>query len=658
MNNDLRPINTISNFKRFCMTIGELPTSYLETMTYYEMLVWFTEYMKNTIIPTINNNGLAVQELQDKYIELESYVDDYFTNLDVQQEINNKLDAMAESGQLTDIIAQYLGLAGVLSFNTIADMKQATNLVNGSTCQTLGFHTVGDKGNAFYKIKNITNEDIIDEMTIIALNNPSLIAELVIEDEMNIKQFGAKCDNLTDDSLNAEKMLIKCNYINLGNNNCIIKNLNLPNNAILKNGKITSLLSGVLFTGENLDSLLIENIEFKATFHKDNPSNDNCLINLYNSKNIIIRNIKINDCRHGINFVNCENIIVHDNEITGTSRFGFNFGTNNYIFGYVKNVQFYNNVMHDNPYIPLKFTGYIENIDVFNNTGFNNLDSEETACFSFKNVKIHDNVFSNDTNRNIGFKQLDYTEYPLPEDAPETLYSEDLEIYNNSCKNGNHNGINIQLYYNHNTDGIRIHDNTVDSIGTDNYIGIRIGVFNSSIRNACQIYNNTINLHNKGVQGIVLFNANNVNVYNNNVYECIESCIKIIYHEETDLLYNVKVNNIYIFNNVLQSLLTNSSRCIFFNASNNNIDDNITNVTIIKNNFNVNANANQIQDKPSTALISQNYDGVNLYDTAPSRRSANYTIYYAKDPLVAGCIGWIATGGITTPTYKQYIPIS
>ena len=122
MNNDLRPINTIPNFKRFCMTIGELPSSYLETMTYYEMLVWFTEYMKNTIIPTINNNGLAVEELQNKYIELKSYVDNYFTNLDVQQEINNKLDAMAQSGQLTDIIAQYLGLAGMLVFNNVNDI--------------------------------------------------------------------------------------------------------------------------------------------------------------------------------------------------------------------------------------------------------------------------------------------------------------------------------------------------------------------------------------------------------------------------------------------------------------------------------------------------------------------------------------------------------
>lgn len=201
MNNDLRPINTIPNFKRFCMTIGELPTSYLETMTYYEMLVWFTEYMKNTIIPTINNNGLAIQELQDKYIELKSYVDNYFTNLDVQEEINNKLDAMAQSGQLTDIIAQYLGLAGVLSFNTIADMKQATNLVNGSTCRTLGFHTINDLGGSFYKIRNIINNDIVDEMTIISLSNESLIAELISSEELNVKQFGAIGNGVTDDTL-------------------------------------------------------------------------------------------------------------------------------------------------------------------------------------------------------------------------------------------------------------------------------------------------------------------------------------------------------------------------------------------------------------------------------------------------------------------------
>ena len=201
MNNDLRPINTIPNFKRFCMTIGELPTSYLETMTYYEMLVWFTEYMKNTIIPTINNNGLAVEELQDKYIELKTYVDNYFTNLDVQEEINNKLDKMAESGQLTDIIAQYLGLAGMIVFNTVNEMKNATNLVNGSKCETLGFHEVNDDGNAIYKIRNVTNEDTIDEASIIALADNTLVAELIIDDNINVKQFGGYGDNIHDDTI-------------------------------------------------------------------------------------------------------------------------------------------------------------------------------------------------------------------------------------------------------------------------------------------------------------------------------------------------------------------------------------------------------------------------------------------------------------------------
>lgn len=206
MNNDLRPISTLPNFKRFCMTIGELPTSYLETMSYYEMLVWFTEYMKNTIIPTINNNGLAVQELQDKYIELKSYVDNYFDNLDVQEEINNKLDEMAESGQLTDIIAQYLGLAGVLSFNTVNDMKIATNLVNGSTAKTLGYHELNDGGSSLYKIRNITNDDIVNNMDIIPLNNQNLIAELIPDKELNLKCFGiqnnANIDNELTNAIN------------------------------------------------------------------------------------------------------------------------------------------------------------------------------------------------------------------------------------------------------------------------------------------------------------------------------------------------------------------------------------------------------------------------------------------------------------------------
>ena len=145
-------INKLPPFKRMCVTIGNLPTSFMESMSYYEALEWLYKYLADTIIPTVNNTGEAVTELQNAFTLLQAYVDNYFDNLDVQEEINNKLDAMAESGELTDIIAQYLGLAGLLTFNTVADMKLAENLANGSTVKTFGFHSINDGGAAYYKV--------------------------------------------------------------------------------------------------------------------------------------------------------------------------------------------------------------------------------------------------------------------------------------------------------------------------------------------------------------------------------------------------------------------------------------------------------------------------------------------------------------------------
>ena len=95
-------------FKHMIMTIGELPSSYVETMTYYEMLVWFTNYLGTTVIPAINQNGEAVIELQELFVNLQDYVNDYFNNLDVQNEIDNKLDEMSIDGSLTNLIKNYI----------------------------------------------------------------------------------------------------------------------------------------------------------------------------------------------------------------------------------------------------------------------------------------------------------------------------------------------------------------------------------------------------------------------------------------------------------------------------------------------------------------------------------------------------------------------
>lgn len=106
--NNLNPVKNLRPFTKFCMTIGAIPSSYLISMTYEEQLLWLCDYIQNTVIPTVNNNAGCITELQNLYIELKNYCDNYFTNLDVQEEINNKLDNLVTDGTLTNLIANYV----------------------------------------------------------------------------------------------------------------------------------------------------------------------------------------------------------------------------------------------------------------------------------------------------------------------------------------------------------------------------------------------------------------------------------------------------------------------------------------------------------------------------------------------------------------------
>ena len=210
----------LRDFTRFCMSIAQVPTSYMSGLTIEEQILWLCSYLTNEVIPTVNNNGQAVEELQTLYVQLKDYVDNYFDNLDIQTEVNNKLEDMAESGQLADIIAQYIQLQGVLAYNTVADLKSAENVVDGSFARTYGYHSYNDNGGAFYKIREVQNTDVEDDGSIIALSNPDLVAEL-IESDINVKQFGAYGDNTHDDTLAFQTALV---YIN----KTVDKILNIP----------------------------------------------------------------------------------------------------------------------------------------------------------------------------------------------------------------------------------------------------------------------------------------------------------------------------------------------------------------------------------------------------------------------------------------------
>ena len=145
----------------------------------------------NKIINSENTLGNQVEEITNAFNNLQDYVNNYFENLDVQDEIDKKLDEMAKDGQLVEIIGQYLNSNAILFFKTVDDMKNADNLVNGSYCKTLGFYEENDGGAGFYKITNnaILN---IDNMFVHQVGS-NLKAELVVENNcINILQLGAK----------------------------------------------------------------------------------------------------------------------------------------------------------------------------------------------------------------------------------------------------------------------------------------------------------------------------------------------------------------------------------------------------------------------------------------------------------------------------------
>ena len=96
---DLQP------FRFWCQKV--LPLVYDDSLSYYELLCKVVDYLNKTMKDVGVLEG-DVTGLHEAYKKLQGYVNDYFSTLDVQEEINDKLDAMAKNGSLTALISPLL----------------------------------------------------------------------------------------------------------------------------------------------------------------------------------------------------------------------------------------------------------------------------------------------------------------------------------------------------------------------------------------------------------------------------------------------------------------------------------------------------------------------------------------------------------------------
>ena len=173
-------MNKLTPFKWYVLNNFPYIEQDFDALTNYQLMCKIVEYL--------NKIGIEVEELVN-----------WFNDLDVQDEIDKKLDEMAESGELEEIIAQYLQVASILAFDTVAALKESTNVVDGSFVETYGYYAKNDGGNAKYKVRQITNQDVVDEMFILSLADENLIAELINEDKIiNVLKLGVKNDGSQD----------------------------------------------------------------------------------------------------------------------------------------------------------------------------------------------------------------------------------------------------------------------------------------------------------------------------------------------------------------------------------------------------------------------------------------------------------------------------
>lgn len=127
--NTLKHVDT---FRHWCQKV--LPLVYDDSLSYYELLCKVTNYL-NEVIENSKLLGEDVSNLYGAYVELQEYTNEYFGELDVQEEINVKLDNMAKSGDLDAMIGATF--SGIMNDLAVLDSR-VTNLASLESGSTTG----------------------------------------------------------------------------------------------------------------------------------------------------------------------------------------------------------------------------------------------------------------------------------------------------------------------------------------------------------------------------------------------------------------------------------------------------------------------------------------------------------------------------------------
>jgi hypothetical protein len=294
--NMIKPQNVQGIINKFCFTIGMLPTSYKLSLTYEEQILAIGRYLEETVYPAINNNAEALLELQNLYQDLKDYVDNYFEDLDIQDEINQKLDEMAEHGTLAQIIAEYF--TNRPSGNTFS-LKRIGRKINYGSAPSSSNHNVNGIASCLQGGTKI-NDTTIAYMLWDSLNhnlNKNKIILLNITNGQIIKQKDVNYGWCNSIAYNENILYIAergTTFNDISTNNGIIKKLSIDTLEEIETLELPFNVNAISIFNNTL-YVLEENTNTIHLYNLDGTPKDEYINLEINIPNIYNQNIKVTD---------------------------------------------------------------------------------------------------------------------------------------------------------------------------------------------------------------------------------------------------------------------------------------------------------------------------------------------------------------------------
>ena len=164
-----------------------------------------SELKANQLEATANNYLQTTQQamaLANSYADLSKAWAESATSPDSATDTDSPTGYTQSAKIWAALSKEYAGLSKfklpIGYYNSVDEMRKSETAIVGRPCVTLGYYEPNDGGGAVYIIRSKTDSDTDDGGSIIVLDNGN-VAEMLVEDAVNVKQFGAKGDGATDD---------------------------------------------------------------------------------------------------------------------------------------------------------------------------------------------------------------------------------------------------------------------------------------------------------------------------------------------------------------------------------------------------------------------------------------------------------------------------